>query len=214
MDRLVFLDHADDRAGEIVVTRRVQVGELRRLAAGERHLMHSAAAGDACDDLRRNLRHEIAGGDVVEKREWRRSVHEDVVDGMIDEIFTDRVVNARGNRHEHFRAHAVGRHDEHRLRVAVRHAHHAAEAADLPPCQRRARPARQLGDAALRLVGDVELDARGRVAVGLRHSSSPSRVKCTRSRKALTRPRTSGSETCSSRCTPNASTASDPIAEP
>ena len=196
------------------MTRRIEIGELRRLASGKRHLVRATAARNARDDLRRHFRHQSAGGDVVEKRERRRAVHQDVVHGMVHEIFADRVVNTGGTRHEHFGADAVGGHDEHGLRVPIRHAHHASKTADVAARQRGACAAHQLRDPALRLVRDVELHARGRIAIGLRHSSSPSSEKCTRSRKAFTRPRTSWSEICSSRWTPNASTARDPIAEP
>ena len=213
VQRLVLLDDADDRARQVVVTRLVQIGHLRRLTAGQRHVVRAAAARHAADDLRGDLRDESPGRDVVEKGERRGAVDQDVVHRVIDEIFADGVVNPRRGGHEHLGSHAVGGHHEDGLPVAVRDAHHAAEPADGAARQGRACRAHQLGDAALRLLGGVELHPHGAVAVGFGHSS-PSKEKCTRSRNALTRPRTSGSVTRSSRWTPNASTASDPIADP
>src|SRR2546427_6922143 len=108
---------------------------------------------------------------------------------------------------------AVGGNHENGLLVAAGAAPHAAEPADGAARQGRACRAHQLGDAALRLLGGVELHPNGAVAVGFGHSS-PSKEKWTRSRNAFTRPCTSGRVMCSSRWTPKASTASDPRAEP
>src|SRR2546426_10776037 len=106
-------------------------------------------------------------------------------------------------RSEHLGSHAVGGHHENGLLVAVRDAHHAAEPADGAARQGRACRAHQLGDAALRFLGGVELHANGAVPVGFGHSS-PSKEKWTRSRNAFTRPCTSGKVVRSSRWTPQA----------
>src|SRR6266576_2875146 len=216
VNRLLLFHHTDDGAGQIVVTRRVQIGELRRFSAGERHVVRAAPARDARHDLRRDLRDEIAGREIVEKGERRRTVHENVVHRVVHEILADGVVHVGGRGDEHLAADPVRRHHEQRLLIAFRQAHHRAEAADLAARERRPRVADEAGDAALGLVGRIETHPGRGVAVRWRraHASSPSREKWTRSRNAFTRPRTSCSVTCSSRCTPNASTASDPIAEP
>ena len=213
IQRRVLFDDPDDRPCQIVVPRLIEIRHLRRLAAGQRHVVRPAAARHARHDLLGDFRHEVPGCDIVEERERRGAVHQDVIDRVIDEIFTDRVVHARRRGDEHFRPDTIGRHHEHRLLVAFGHADHPTEAADSAASERRPRRADQLGDAPLRLIRRVQPDAGRRVAIGLRHSS-PSREKCTRSRNAFTRPRTSCSVICSRRWTPNASTASDPIADP
>ena len=213
MQRLVFLDHADDRPGEIVVAGLIQIRHLCRFAAGERHVVRPAGARDTRDNLLGDLRHEVPSRDVIEERERCGPVHQNVVDRMIDEILADGVVNARRRGDEDFRSHAIGRHHQHGLLETIGHADHAAEPADLAPGERCPRGAHELRDAPFRFGGSVQLHAGRGVAIRLGHSS-PSSEKCTRSRNAFTRPRTSLSVTCSRRCTPNASTASDPMAEP
>ena len=101
VQRLVLLDHANDRPGQIVMTGLVQIRHLRGLAAGQGHVVRATGPGDAADDLRRDLRYEIPGRDVVEKGERCGAVHQNVVDRVIDEIFTDRVVDPRRGGHEH-----------------------------------------------------------------------------------------------------------------
>ena len=213
VERLVFLDHADDRPGEIVVAGLIQIRHLCRFAAGERHVVRPAGARDTSDDLLGDLRHEVPRRDVIEERERCGAVHQDVVDGMIDQILADRVVNPGGGGNEDFRPDAICRHHEHGLLETIGHAHHAAESADLAPGERRSRGTHELRDAPFRFSGGIQLHARRGVPIHLGHSS-PSSEKCTRSRNAFTRLRTSCSVTCSRRCSPNASTASDPMAEP
>src|SRR5256886_13192227 len=93
------------------------------------------------------------------------------------------------------------------------HADHPAERADLPQRERGARAPHQLGDAALRLLGGVESDARRRVAFG-HGPAGASTSKWTSCLKACTRARTSAGVTLSNPWMPNASTANDPIAAP
>src|SRR6266576_2433057 len=214
--RVVLFHHTDNRARQIVVTRRVQIGELRRFSAGERHVVRAATARNARHDLRRDLRDEIAGREIVEKGERPRTVHDNVIHRVVHEILADGVVHVGGRGDEHLAADPVRRHHEQRLLIAFGQTHHPAEAAPLAARERRPRVADEVGDAALGLVGRIETHPGRGVAVRWRraHASSPSREKWTRSRNAFTRLRTSCSVTCSSRCTPNASTASDPIAEP
>ena len=49
VQRLVLLDDADDRPGQVVGARLVEARHLRGLAAGERHAVRPAAARDALD---------------------------------------------------------------------------------------------------------------------------------------------------------------------
>ena len=69
VDDPVALDHADDEAGEVVVSERVQAGHLRGLAAEERASRRRAGGGDALDDLGELLGVEPAGGEVVEEED-------------------------------------------------------------------------------------------------------------------------------------------------
>src|SRR3989449_802741 len=148
-----------------------------------------------------------------EERERPRPVDEDVVHAVVHEVLAHRVVDAGARGDQHLGADAVGGEHEDRALVARRQPDHPAERAQRAQRELRARPPDELRDAALRLVGRVEMDARRGVAIGhARFASSIS--KCTRSLKARTRARTSASVTSASPSTPKASTANEPSAAP
>src|SRR3989454_12101537 len=161
----------------------------------------------------RRLGLERAGRDVVEERERPRAVDEDVVHAVVHEVLAHCVVDAGARGDQHLGADAVGGEHEDRPLVARRQPDHPTERAQRAQRELRARLPDELRDAALRLVGRVEMDARRGVAIGhARFASSMS--KCTRSLKARTRARTSASVTSASPSTPKASTANEPSAAP
>ncbi len=208
-----FLHHADDRPGQIVLPRLVQVRKLGGLAAGEDHVVRAAAARHARHDRRGRLGLELGGREVVEERERTGAVHQDIIHAMVHEVLAHGVVDPSTRRHQHFRADSVGREDQRRAVVPGRHSDHPAERADFPERQRRARRPHQRRNAALRVVGSIEPHTGRGVAVGHPGGAS-SMSKCTRSLNARTRACTSAGVTCSSPCTPKASTANEPIAAP
>src|SRR3989449_5957393 len=113
-------------------------------------------------------------------------------------LFRSRVVDAGARGDQHLGADAVGGEHEDRALVARRQPDHPTERAQRAERELRARLPDELRDAALRLVGRVEMDARRGVAIGhARFASSMS--KCTRSLKARTRARTSARDRKSTR---------------
>ena len=134
---------------------------------------------------------------------------QDVVDAVIHQVLAHRIVHAGTRGHQHLRADAVRREYEHRPLEARRHPHHAAERSEPAERERGAGGAGQLDDAAPRLLGDVAVHARRRVAVG--HGSTSKSTSCLKPR---TRARTSASVTPSNPWMPNFSTAKDPMAAP
>jgi len=46
---------------------------------------------------------EVSGGDVIEEGKGRSAVYQDVIDGVIDEIFANGVVDPGGGRNQHLR---------------------------------------------------------------------------------------------------------------
>src|SRR5256885_289402 len=201
------------RPRHIVLPRLVRAGKLRRLAPRQRHVVRAAAARHPGDERRGDVGLELSRRDVVEQRERPRPVHQDVVHAVIHEILTYGVVDPGPGGDEQLGPDAVGRQDEHGVLVPRWDAHHAAERADLAERERRPRAAHQLGDAALRLPGGVEPDARRRVAVG-HGPAGPFTSKWTSCLNACTRARTAAGVTLSNPWIPNASTANDPMAAP
>ena len=120
VDHLRALDRADAEAGEIVFAIGIHVGHLGRLAADQRGPGKFASRRDTGDDVRRHGHVEPATGEIVEKEQGFRPLHEHVVDAHCDEVDTDRVVFAELLGKHQLGADAVGAGDQHRLTVAVR----------------------------------------------------------------------------------------------
>ena len=75
---------------------------------------------------------ELSGRNIIEKEQRPRALDQNVVDAMIDQIATDRVVNSGVESDLQFGADAVGGSDQHRLaHIWKRAIKHAAEAANL-----------------------------------------------------------------------------------
>ena len=74
VQRPILLDHADDRAREIIRPRLIEARHLRGLSPCQRHLVSPAAARDALDDAGDLLDFEARAGDVVHEgdRDRRR----------------------------------------------------------------------------------------------------------------------------------------------
>ena len=65
------------------------------------------------DELGELLRHELAGGVVVEEEEWVGAAAEDVVDAVVDEVDADAAVAAGGDGHLDLGAHRIRARGEH-----------------------------------------------------------------------------------------------------
>src|SRR5207249_12052912 len=140
---------------------------------------------------------------VVVELERPRRVQQGGVRDEIHEIIAYGVVDPGPGGDEQLGPDAVGRQGEHGALVTRWDAHHAAERADLAERERRPRAAHQLGDAALRLPGGVEPDARRRAAVG-HGPAGASTSKWTSCLNACTRARTAAGVTLSNPWIPNA----------
>src|SRR3954454_22016151 len=92
--RLVALDRADAKAGEIVIAFLVHARHLGRLATDQGAARFEAAGGDRGDDPLRNARLEPAGGEIIEEEERLGALDDEVVDAHGDKVDADAVVAA------------------------------------------------------------------------------------------------------------------------
>jgi hypothetical protein len=106
-------------------------------AAGE-----LAALRDALDDIGRDLRVELAAGEIVEEEKRLRTLHQHIVRAHRHEINADGVVAAQREGELELGADAIGAGDKHRLLVLLRDLAQCAEAADAGQHFRPHRPAR------------------------------------------------------------------------
>src|SRR6266852_5717771 len=79
-------DNTDDEAREIVFTGRIEVRHLRGFAADEGTAGFAAGAAHTFDELLDDLRIELAHREVIEEKERLGTLHENVVDTVIDEV--------------------------------------------------------------------------------------------------------------------------------
>src|SRR5208337_1162978 len=73
------LDDSHRESRQVVFAGLVQSAELRSLAADQAHAGLIASARDAFDEVERDLLFELAGPDVIEKKQRTRRVADDVV---------------------------------------------------------------------------------------------------------------------------------------
>src|SRR5207244_6761029 len=79
VDYLFAIDYADDEARDVVFAIGIEAGHLGRLAAKQHANIFPATVRDTFDNAGHSLRRELSGRDVVEKEEWARTLHQNVV---------------------------------------------------------------------------------------------------------------------------------------
>src|SRR5205809_982260 len=132
VDYLLAIDNAYDESGNIVFAVRIKSRHLRCLATQQRATILTTTVRDALDDARNGFRRELASCDVIEKEKRTRALHQNVVDAMVHEVATDRIVNAGREGDLQFGSNAIRGCDQHRLpHLGKRAVEHAAEAANL-----------------------------------------------------------------------------------
>ena len=121
----------------------------------------TAAIRHAFDDARNNIRRQLSRRDVIEKEKRARALDQNVVDAMIDEIASDRVVYAGRKRDLQVRADAIGGRDEHRLRQVRESAvKHSTEASDFGKRSLVESSACEFFDLVSRACGGVDVHTR------------------------------------------------------
>ncbi len=130
-DQLLFVNNADDEAGEVVFAVGIKARHLGGLSADQRAAVGLAGVGEAGDDLFDDALIEASGGEVIEKEERGRALDRDIVDAMIDQVCADSVVKAHFKGDLELGANAVGARNQHRRGISgCIEAKEAAEAAD------------------------------------------------------------------------------------
>ena len=107
-EELFAFDGANDEAGKIVFTGRIEAGHLGGFTADERAARFAAGAAHAFDELLDNFGLEFPHRKIVEKEKRFSALDENVVDAMIDEIAADGGVDIHGHGDLEFCADAIG----------------------------------------------------------------------------------------------------------
>ena len=88
---------------------------LCRFPAKEDATIFATTVGHAFNDTSNNFGKKFSGGDVVKKEEWSRSLDQDVIHAMIDEVASDGVVNASEESNLEFCPDSVRRSHQNRM---------------------------------------------------------------------------------------------------
>ena len=159
------LDRPDGKACEIVVVAGIEPRHFRGLTADQRAAGFLAAFGNAFDDDCGMFGVELSGREVIEKEQWFRALHDEVVDAHCNEIDADFVVAVCVDRKFHLGADAVVGSHQQRIAHAERfQVEHAAEAADLGVRARAAGGPHERLDQVDQPVAGIDIDARVPVA--------------------------------------------------
>ncbi len=170
VDVLALLHDADCCTGEIEGVGLHHPGMLRRLAAEQRNAGLGAGGGDRAHDPPDPGDVDRPDGDVVGHRDRPRPGGDEVVDAHRHEVVAETVDVIRSASHLRLGADTVGRHHQHRPRVALGHADPGGEASE--PAGDAGAPGRRdrVTDRVDDRIGRFEIDPG--VAVR-RHGSAP-----------------------------------------
>ena len=128
-DKFALLHAADDSTDEVVFTGRIEAGHFRRLTAEKSHLILFTCLAKAGNDVLELNGINLGGADIVHEKERLRTLNENIVDAVVDDILTDGVVLVHHRGNLKLGADAVsGRNEDHTL--AGRNLVKAAECAD------------------------------------------------------------------------------------
>ena len=129
-EQALAFDCAHDEARQVVLARRVETGHFRRFATDQRASVRGAAARDAAYHFRCDARVQLSHREIVEEKQRHRTLHSDVIDAVVHQVFADGGVPSSGKRQLELGAHAVGRGHQHRVAVAAQ-PEPAAKTADI-----------------------------------------------------------------------------------
>ncbi len=128
-DELALLHAADDSADEVIFTGGIKTGHFSRLAAEKSHLILFTCLAKAGNDVLELNGINLGGADVIHEKERLRTLDENIVDAVVDDVLTDGVVLVHHRGNLKLGADAVSRRNEDHT-LAGRNLVKAAECAD------------------------------------------------------------------------------------
>src|SRR6267154_3137278 len=114
-ENFLAIHRADNESREVIFTWRIKAGHLRGFSADQRASGLTTRAAHAVDKLLDHVGVELAHGQIIQEKKRLRSLHQNVVDAMVDQISANRGMHSRGHGHFELGAHSVRAGNEHRL---------------------------------------------------------------------------------------------------
>ena len=127
-------------------------------------MVRRAGAGEAFDDLSKNVGFQLAGAEIIEEKQRLRTQHRDVIHAMVHQVRANGVMPVEGEGELELRAHAVhGRHQDGLAVFLDVEGEQAAEAADLAEHLAAVGGREQLRQGGLHPVAQINIHAGGGV---------------------------------------------------
>ena len=156
------IHNANDRSSDIVFAFLIHTRHLGGFATNESTASFFAGFRKPFEDLFKNWRIELFATDVVEEEKRTGADDGDVVDAMVHEILTDRIVPVRREGDFEFCSNTIHARDENRLPHSFEvRLEKAAKAADFTEHLRSVRAAHESVDSFFNLVTEVYIDSGG-----------------------------------------------------
>src|SRR5437016_3086965 len=114
-DDLLFFHNANNESGKIVFAFGIEAGHLRGFTANQRATVMAAGLGNSLNNFFRNVRLQVAGGQVIHEEERSSALHCNVIHAMIDQITTYGMVQLHHERHFQLGAYTVNAGNQNRL---------------------------------------------------------------------------------------------------
>src|SRR4051795_4866822 len=94
VDHFRSINYAHDEAGHVILSIGIEAGHLRRLSAKQHCAVIPTSISDSRDYVCHCFGFELAGRNVIEKKQRPRTLDQNVVHTVIDEVSANRIVNA------------------------------------------------------------------------------------------------------------------------
>src|SRR5215472_9479622 len=153
------LDNSHNEAGKIVVAIGIEAWHFGSLAPDKRASVVFAGFGDALDYFLRHSWLQFPSGEIVHKKHGRSALHSYVIDTMVDQVRTNRVVDFHLKSNLELRSNPVDAGNKDRIKIFAIDGVQPAESADLAEYPFGEGFMRQILDALLGFVGAVDIDA-------------------------------------------------------
>src|SRR3954465_8603314 len=120
IDNLCLLHGSDCESRKIIFSWWIHARHFGGLASNESTPCLLATCGNALDDLRGDCNIKFPAGEVVQKEQRFRTLHENIIYAHGDQIDADRIMPVQLECQFQLRAHAVGAGHQYRLAIFLR----------------------------------------------------------------------------------------------
>ncbi|MNT00431.1 hypothetical protein D3C72_1348640 [compost metagenome] len=158
VDNLGLFDHADAKAGHVVVFAVVHARHFSGFTAHQSTARLLTAFGDTGDHAGRGVHVQFAGGKVIQEEQRLSALNHQIVHTHCNQIDADGVVSFQVHRQTQLGAYAVGTGNQYRLAVFLRQRTQGAKTAQTTHHFRAAGLFNYTFDAVYQCIASIDID--------------------------------------------------------